>query len=155
MRRRGQRSAGGRPRSGRVLAADAAAHAARDDRTGADLLGWALVGQGSSKAALVELRRYSNRDDLLKPLVSVLKRISEEPPVTEEEAQLVSADGPTPRAWHVRDRLTSADIKGLVTSYRAGDTIRVLAEQYSISTSSVKRLLREHGARKQRPRSIA
>jgi hypothetical protein len=104
---------------------------------------------------LVELRRYSNRDDLLKPLVSVLKRISEEPPVTEEEAQLVSADGPTPRAWHVRDRLTSADIKGLVTSYRAGDTIRVLAEQYSISTSSVKRLLREHGARKQRPRSIA
>ena len=55
---------------------------------------------------LVELlRRYSNREDLLKPLVSVLKRISEEPPVTEEEAQLVSADGPTSRAWHVSDRL--------------------------------------------------
>ena len=101
------------------------------------------------------LRRYSNRDDLLKPLVSVLERISEEPPVTEEEARLVSADGPTSRAWHVSDRLTSADIKDLVTSYRAGSTIRVLAEQYDISTSSVKRLLREHGARKQRPRSAA
>jgi len=101
------------------------------------------------------LRRYSNRDDLLKPLVSVLKRISEEPPTTEEEAQLVSADGPTPRIRHVSDRLTSVAIKALVTSYRADSTIRVLAEQYDISTSSVKRLLRKHGARKQRPRGAA
>ena len=101
------------------------------------------------------LRRYSNRDDLLKPLVSVLERINEDLPASQEEAQLVSADGPTPRAWHVSDRLSPTAVKTLVTSYRAGSTIRVLAEQYGISTSSVKRLLREHGARKQRPRSAA
>ncbi len=101
------------------------------------------------------LRRYSNRDDLLKPLVSVLKRISEEPPTTEEEAQLVSADGPAQRAWQVSDRLSPADVKALVKSYLAGSTIRAHAEQYRIGTSSVKRLLRQRGARKQRPRSAA
>jgi len=104
---------------------------------------------------LVELlRRYSNRDDLVKPLVSVLKRISEEPPVREED-QLVSADGSTPRAWQLSDRLTPADVNALVKYYLAGSTIRALAEQYDIGISSVKRLLRQHGARKQRPRSVA
>ncbi len=83
------------------------------------------------------LRRYSNRDDLLKPLVRVLERVSDESPATGEEAQLVPADGPTPRAWHVRDRLSPADVKALVKSYRAGSTIRALAERYHISTSSV------------------
>jgi hypothetical protein len=92
------------------------------------------------------LRRYSNRDDLLKPLVSLLERINEERLTGDEEGQLVSADGPIPRAWQVSDRLSPADIKTLVTSYLAGSTLRVLAEQYSISTTSVKRLLREHGA---------
>lgn len=101
------------------------------------------------------LHRYSNRDDLLKPLVSVLGRISNEPQAAEEEAQLVSADGPTPRAWQVSDRLSPKDVKTLVTSYLSGNTIRALAEQYGIGASSVKRLLRKHGARKQRPRSVA
>lgn len=101
------------------------------------------------------LRRYSNHDDLLKPLVSILERISDELPATEKEAQVASADGPTPRTSHVSDRLTPAEIKTLVTSYLAGSTIRVLAEQYGISNSSVKRLLREHGAREQRPRRAA
>lgn len=101
------------------------------------------------------LRRYSNRDDLLKPLVNVLKRINEEPYASLEEAQLVSADGPTPRTWQVSDRLTPVEIKKLVKSYLAGSTIRTLAEHYAISSSSVKRLLREHGARKQRPKGAA
>ena len=101
------------------------------------------------------LHRYSNRDDLLKPLVRVLERVREEPQATDEEAQLVSADGPTPRAWQISDRLSPIDVQALVTSYLAGSTIRALAEQYGIDASSVKRLLRKHGARKQRPRSVA
>lgn len=101
------------------------------------------------------LRRYSNRDDLLKPLVSVLERISEESPASDEEAQPASADGSSPQAWRVSDRLSSADIKILVRSYLAGSTIRELAQQYGISTTSVKRVLREHGARKLRPRRAA
>lgn len=105
---------------------------------------------------LVELlRRYSNRDDLLKPLVSIPERIHEEPSVVTEEAQLTSADGPAPRAWQISRRLSSTDIKTFVTSYLAGSTVRDLTERYGISTSSVKRLLRKHGVRKQRPRSAA
>jgi len=98
------------------------------------------------------LRRYSNREDLLKPLVNVMNRISSEPAAQQEQVQLPSADGPNPRAWHVGDRLSPADIKTLVRSFLAGTTIRVLAERYRISTTSVKRLLREHGARKLPPR---
>ncbi len=101
------------------------------------------------------LRRYSNRDDLLKPLVSVLERVSGELPATEEAYQLVSADGPAPSAWQVNDRLSPADVKALVASYLAGSTSHALAEQYCISPTSVKRLLREHGARKQRPKGAA
>jgi hypothetical protein len=101
------------------------------------------------------LSRYSNREDLLKPLVNVLERINSEPEPDEPQDQLPSADGPDPRPWQVTDRLSPADIKTLVKSFLAGDTIRVLAERYGISTTSVKRLLREHGARKLPPRSAA
>jgi hypothetical protein len=105
---------------------------------------------------VVELcARYSNRDDLLKPLVSVLDRINSEPPVCDPVDQLPSVDGSDPQAWRVSDRMSPEDSKALVTSYLAGSTIRVLAEQYGISGSSVKRLLREHGARKLRPRGAA
>ncbi len=52
-------------------------------------------------------------------------------------------------------RLTDSDIKALIKSYLAGSTIAGLAKQHDISASSVKRLLRQHGARKQRPRSAA
>jgi predicted DNA binding protein len=105
---------------------------------------------------LVELlRRYSNRIDLLNPLVSLLERINEELPASEEEPQLASTDGPSPQAWRVSDRLTPTDIKILVTSYLAGSTIRDLAQQYDISTTSVKRVLRAQGARKLRVRRAA
>ncbi len=101
------------------------------------------------------LRRHSNREDLLKPLVGVLERINSDPEPDEEQDQLPSADGPTPATWRVSERLSPADIKILVKSYLAGTTIRVLAKRYGIGTSSVKRLLRKHGARKLPPRSAA
>ena len=106
--------------------------------------------------ALVELlSRYSNRDDLLKPLVSVLDRINTQPEPAEEQDQLPSADGPTPATWRVNDRVTPVDAKALVDSFLAGDIIRVLADRYGISPSSVKRILRKHGAHKLPPRSPA
>jgi DNA-directed RNA polymerase specialized sigma24 family protein len=101
------------------------------------------------------LRRYSNRDDLLKPLISVMQHLREDAPAEPEEAQLTSADGSAPHAWQVSDRLTTSDVETLIKSYLAGSTIAALAERQSISVSSVKRLLRQHGARKQRPRSAA
>jgi hypothetical protein len=99
------------------------------------------------------LRRYSNRDDLLKHLVSVLERVNEELPASHEEPQLASADAPSPQAWRVSDRLSLTDIKILVDSYLAGSTLRDLAEQYGISTTSVKRCFvrRVHGSCGERP----
>jgi hypothetical protein len=105
---------------------------------------------------MVELcSRYSNRDDLLKPLVSVLDRINSEPPISDPMDQLPSADGSDPQAWRVNERMSPEDGKALVKSYLAGSTIRLLSEQYGISGSSVKRLLRQHGARKLPPRGAA
>jgi hypothetical protein len=56
--------------------------------------------------------------------------------------------GQAPRVWRVSDRLSEADLYGLVCGYRAGTTARELAEQFNISKSSVKRLLRERGVRR-------
>jgi hypothetical protein len=92
--------------------------------------------------------RYSNRDDLLEPLVSVLEQINKCTPESAPEDQLVSADGLTPKAWRVADRLSPSDVADLIDSYRAGITIRELSERFSLGTTTVKRLLREHKARR-------
>jgi DNA invertase Pin-like site-specific DNA recombinase len=103
---------------------------------------------------MVELcRRYSNCPDLLNPLVSVLEKIKNGTPGT--ESVLVPVYGKEPGVWRVADRLSPADVGTLIESYRAGSTARLLAERYSVSTATVKRLLRDHGVRKQRPRVVA
>jgi hypothetical protein len=101
------------------------------------------------------LRRYSNRDDLLKPLVSVMQSIRDDAQSDPEPDQLVSADGSGSRPWQVAARLDASDVKHMIKSYLDGSTIAELSEQHCISASSVKRLLRESGARKYRPRGVA
>jgi DNA invertase Pin-like site-specific DNA recombinase len=56
-----------------------------------------------------------------------------------------------PRVWRIYDRLSEADIRSLVSSYRVGTTARELAEQFKISKSSVKQILRERGIRRTSP----
>lgn len=56
-----------------------------------------------------------------------------------------------PRVWRVSERLSETDLSGLVASYRAGTTANALAEQFNISKSSIKRLLRERGIRRTTP----
>jgi DNA-directed RNA polymerase specialized sigma24 family protein len=103
---------------------------------------------------MVELcRRYSNRPDLLNPLVSVLEKIKEG--TSDTEPDLVSVRSNESGVWRVVDRLSPSEVATLIESYRAGSTARSLAERYSVSTGTVKRLLREHGVRKQRPRAVA
>jgi len=93
------------------------------------------------------LHRYSNRTDLLDELTAIQRRLKQErrtPPCGES----VSVSNiPPPRKWRVRDRLTPADIAHLIEDYHAGSILRELAERYSISTGSIKRLLRERKAR--------
>ena len=44
--------------------------------------------------------------------------------------------------------MDEVDLRSLVSGYSAGTTARELAEQFHISKSSVKRLLREQGIRR-------
>jgi hypothetical protein len=102
---------------------------------------------------VVELcRRYSNRPDLLNPLVSVLNKIKSDTPDNEPDVAYVR--GNEPGVWRITDRLAPSDVDILIKSYQAGSTARLLAERYSVSTATVKRLLREHGVRKQCPRVV-
>jgi len=48
----------------------------------------------------------------------------------------------------VGDRLTDADIELLIAEFLAGTSKRVLADRYEIGLSSVKNILRKHGARR-------
>jgi len=52
------------------------------------------------------------------------------------------------RSVRVRDRLSETDVAELVSQFVAGMTRQALVEQYGISLSSVKRVLRRHGARR-------
>jgi transposase len=47
-----------------------------------------------------------------------------------------------------RDRLGEADTERLIAAFTAGTSKRKLAGRYGISESSVKRLIRQHGASK-------
>lgn len=90
---------------------------------------------------------YSKRLDLLSELVGAVERVRVEDGERPETGRSVRS-GQAPRVWRVSDRLDEADLCNLVSGYRAGTTARELAEQFNISKSSVKRLLREHGIRR-------
>jgi DNA-directed RNA polymerase specialized sigma24 family protein len=88
------------------------------------------------------LMAYSKRPDLLFDLARAVERLCgagvDEPggvrSVRSEQA---------PRVWRVRDRLSEADIRSLISRYQEGVTARELAEYFNIGMTSVKRLLRK------------
>jgi hypothetical protein len=53
-----------------------------------------------------------------------------------------------PVQWRVGDRLSEVDVQRLIAAFAAGTSKWRLAERYCISESSVKRLIRQHGASK-------
>ena len=96
---------------------------------------------------LVELlRRYSNRRDLVDPLVDVLRRIEqndqEDEPGLDESAQTPRDDRPT-----YAGQLTPEKIQKLITAYLDGVTAVELAAREGVSLSTIRRLLRKHGGR--------
>lgn len=92
------------------------------------------------------LHRYSNRHDLVEPLVDVVRRIREndqsEEPGLSEPHRVVS--GP----HKLTERLAVDDPQEIAELYRNGTTARELAEKFSISRSSIKRILRKYGVRR-------
>jgi len=92
----------------------------------------------------VELcRRYSNRVELVKPLVSVLGKINYNTMDSENDLPaLVSND---PSLWRLSDRLTEEDIDKIVTSGQDGVPMEALAGQFDVSRSSIKRIFAQNG----------
>lgn len=92
------------------------------------------------------MTRYSNNPTLLDDL-----RNAREPalnPVGEDEPGLGGAHRASGRRWALTHRLPPGDRQAVVDGYRAGATVRELAERFSISESSVKRVLRRAECRK-------
>jgi hypothetical protein len=88
---------------------------------------------------------YSNRRDALVSTVQQLRQAQEHP---SEPAYNVRSAPLSTRQWRVKDRLSEADTERLIAAFIAGTPKRKLAERYGISESSVKRLIRQHGASK-------
>jgi hypothetical protein len=101
------------------------------------LVGVAVSGGGGDLVGL--LARYSNRDDLLRPLTDLLQRLEQATPDVEPPPRQVAS-----RAHRrpVRYRLTDADVQQLVELYEAGATGQELAAKFCLGLTSVKRLLR-------------
>lgn len=91
------------------------------------------------------LVRYSNHEDALGRVVKVLGQIERGDPDNEPGVAILAGSRPRGLA-----KLDDGDVRQLVSSFRAGMTKCALAEQYGISESTVKRLLRKQGVRKKR-----
>jgi hypothetical protein len=90
---------------------------------------------------------YLNRRDLADALVSAVRQLRQAQAQTGEPAFSVRSTQ-TSSQWRVGDRLSEADTERLIAAFTAGTSKRKLAERYGISNSSVKRLVRRHGASK-------
>jgi hypothetical protein len=53
------------------------------------------------------------------------------------------------RPWRLRDKLSEQDVQAIIREFSAGTSKRVLADRYSISIGSIKRLLQQHNIRRQ------
>ncbi len=100
-----------------------------------------LEGHNDLRKCVEVMRRYSNRPDLLGPMLDVLRRV-EDGDKEDEPGGVESREcGPL----RPSDRLSEADVREVVNRFRAGVPKRRLAVEYGMSLSTVKRLLRKRG----------
>jgi hypothetical protein len=89
---------------------------------------------------------YSKRSDLAESLVRAVQQIERAQERGTDQRTSVRSEHRSDRQWRVADRLNDADVRSLVTAFEHGTPKWKLAEQYGISESSVKRLIRSHRA---------
>ena len=108
---------------------------------------WTCARTTASYLNRVEvLRRYS-QPSMLYDLRMVMKVISADPTQGVSEPVSPASRVSTAEPHCLTSRLTDETITALVYMYRSGATAKKVAEQYGISMSSVKRLLRRAGGR--------
>jgi len=83
------------------------------------------------------MRRYSNRPDLLGPMIDVLRRIE-----AGDQADEPGAVKSREYSGRPTDRLSEADVHKIVDRFRVGVPKHKLAAEYGMSLSTMKRLLR-------------
>lgn len=89
------------------------------------------------------LYRYSNRRDLLEPLVEVVRRIRENDQTDEPGLdEPVRVSGPAEPSF--AGRLGAAGIEAVVGASSAGQSTAELAAEYGVSLSTMQRLLRKY-----------
>ena len=88
------------------------------------------------------LRRYSNRPDLLGPLVSVLRRVMD--PAEDGHETVTTVHGRTASPDYVRHALTGGQVSEVIAAYRSGETAKALAVLYGVHVNTIKRSLRKH-----------
>jgi hypothetical protein len=95
------------------------------------------------------LRRYSNRPELVGPLVSVMEKINNS---TSDCNEIVTnVNGRTASPHYIRTVLTDDQITEIIASYKAGTTAKILAERHGVHYTTIKKKLRMHGVRRNRP----
>jgi hypothetical protein len=91
---------------------------------------------------------YSNRPDLLEQLRKVAAILSnggqDDGTGTEVASERVV------RSRRLRDRFSLDNLQAMIDLYRSGTTARQVVEKFGVSLRSVKRLLRQHGVRRER-----
>jgi hypothetical protein len=90
---------------------------------------------------------YSKRRDRSDALVSPVRQLRQAQERSNGTAFSVRSTQASSQ-WRVGDRLSETDTARLIAAFTAGTSKRKLAERYAISESSVKRLIRQHGASK-------
>ena len=90
---------------------------------------------------------YSKQVDRVSELVSAVERLRVGDVSEPVRVSVRSADG-TRVQQRVMDRLGEAGVCRLASEFRAGVTTRELAERYAMSQSTVKRILRKRGVRR-------
>ncbi len=91
------------------------------------------------------LSRYSNRPELLNPLVSALRAIQTDAKRGQEVRSVAS---PVPRRQDIRERIGEQGLAEMAKMYLAGSTAKDLATKHGICVKTVRRLMKERGARK-------
>jgi hypothetical protein len=94
------------------------------------------------------LRRYSNLSDLGKTVQRVLIRIEENDESNEPNGVASQESGSSRLSDRLSDRLSEADISDIVDRFRVGVSKLSLAEEYGMSLSTMKRLLKARNARR-------
>ena len=96
------------------------------------------------------IRRYSNRPDLLEQLRKVDVILSDRGRDGEVRAGVeIVTPRSVVRSRRLRDRFSSEGLQAMIDLYRSGATAKVVAEKFSVSLQSVKRLLHQHGVRRE------